>query len=204
MKKLVKWIYNRFVRSRQRVLERKMSIRTKSLKENEESDLQRWKKTDELKDDWSQRTHVMSTFLSTSTNIIEFGAGNMYLKSVLGKEQNYTPSDLVKRFDETIICDLNNPIEIDLTPYDAAVFSGVLEYVYNLDLVFKKLHEDQVAKVVLSYACSDRVNLSRSANGWLSDYTLNDIKLLIDRYDYIILDYKEWRDQSIFNLSLNN
>ena len=96
-------------------------------------------------------------------------------------------------------CDLNAGIEFSLASYDTAVFSGVLEYVYDVDKVFRQL-SCSITKIVLSYACTDISNADRLKSGWLSDYSRNDLETIFRKYNYQIVEYEEWRKQSIFCL----
>ncbi|WP_092849957.1 hypothetical protein [Algibacter pectinivorans] len=174
----------------------------KYLIETRQTDLNRWKKNNELDELWNERTAILGGYISKQSKIIEFGAGNMFLKTFLNPI-DYTPTDIVKRFEETVVCDLNKPIIIDLSKYDTAVLSGVLEYVHNIDAVFEQLEKNHVKQVVLSYCCSDLVSLSRDLNGWLSDLSKSDLQEVFNTYNYKVKDYQEWQNQSIFNLNLN-
>jgi len=175
----------------------------KHLIETKQTDLERWKKNNELDELWNERTAILGSYISPKSKIIEFGAGNMFLKAFLNPTV-YTPTDIVKRFEETVVCDLNKPISIDLSDYDTAVFSGVLEYVHDIDAVFSQLKTNHVKQVVLSYCCSDIVMLSRHLNGWLSDLKKSDLQNIFNTCNYNVEDYKEWQNQSIFNLKLND
>jgi len=123
----------------------------------------------------------------------------MCLQTILPSNCEYTPSDIVKRSEQTIVCDLNQPITFDLSKYDTAIFSGVLEYVYDIDTVFKQL-EAHIPHVILSYACSDVCNHNRLVHGWLSDYTKAEIIAIFSKYNYSVLNEQEWRQQTIFEL----
>lgn len=172
---------------------------TDDLVKHKKSDIERWKHNSELHSNWNARTEILASFISENAKVIEFGAGNMHMKTIINPE-NYTPSDIVKRFDETIVCDLNQDIQINLKPYHTAVFSGVLEYVYNIDLVFAQLEKNKVNQIVMSYCCTDIISLSRAKNGWLSSLSKNDLLQIFEKYSYQLEDYKEWNNQSIFNL----
>jgi hypothetical protein len=164
-----------------------------------ETDYDRWIRNEELQENWNERTAILAHYIEPNLKIIEFGAGNMYLKEYLNPKY-YTPTDIVKRFDETIVCDLNSTIEINLSDFETAVFSGVLEYVHNIDNVFKQLNYFKVKQIVLSYCCSDINTASRELNGWFSDLSKTDIENIFNKYNYEIEDYKEWNQQSIYNL----
>jgi hypothetical protein len=168
------------------------------LRAQKKSDVSRWESNNQLREDWDERTLILGKFIDKNCSVIEFGAGNMILKEAFNFKK-YTPTDIVKRNELTTICDLNKEIYIDFNEYDVAVFSGVLEYVYDIDKVFQVL-STTINQIVMSYCCSDLVLLSRDKNGWLSDYTKNELEEIFSKYEYEIIDYLEWRNQSLFNL----
>lgn len=177
----------------------KIETSTSQNRNEKKSDIERWQDKNELFTNWNQRTAILGDFIMPDSDIIEFGAGNMFLKTYLSNYKSYTPSDIVKRFDETVVCDLNAEIDIDFSKYQAVVFSGVLEYVYDIDRVFEIISKD-IKQVVISYCCSDIVQLTREKNGWLSDYTYNELIEIFKKYNFEIINYTEWKKQSIFNL----
>ena len=172
---------------------------TVKLRAKKLSDLERWEKRDELFKDWDERTEILAGFIVPGSSVIEFGAGNMALKKLLPSNCIYTPTDIHIRSDEFLKCDLNQRIDIDLSQFDTAVFSGVLEYVYDVDTVFNVL-SDAIDNVILSYACCDISNADRLKSGWLSDYNRKDLEFIFSNHQYSIIEYKEWRKQSIFKL----
>ncbi len=194
-KKIIKWLMAKYSTA---VISKKQK-RNLFLRENKVSDFQRWRNNRELYEDWNERTAILGDYIKPNASIIEFGAGKMFLKKYLSNYKKYIPSDIVNRYEETIICDLNTKINFDLSEFDTAVFSGVLEYVYNVDDVFQQLG-GSINQVVLSYSCSDVVKLSRDKNGWLSDCTKLELEKIFEKNNYEINNYKEWRKQSIYNL----
>jgi len=181
-------------------LTKQRELKTKALIKEKRSDFDRWKSDAELLPNWNERTAILASYIQPDAHIIEFGAGAMYMKTLLRHVKSYTPSDIVKRDETTIICDLNKPINFDLTVYDVAVFSGVLEYVYDIDTVVKTMSKANIQQLILSYCCSDIVTLTRTKNGWLSDYTRPELEAIFLSNGYDIADYREWHNQSIFNL----
>lgn len=201
MKRILKKMMNALFGSKnpdKETLEREQ--KTKILIEKELSDAERWKNDNELHPNWNERTEILASYIQPGASIVEFGAGVMHLKKVVKDYKRYTPSDIVKRYEETVVCDLNQPIKIDLFVYDVAVFSGVLEYVYDIDKVVKQLREAKINHIIMSYCCSDIVKLSRAKNGWLSDYTKADLEQIFINNNYKINDYSVWNNQSLFNL----
>ncbi|MFN4762851.1 class I SAM-dependent methyltransferase [Gillisia sp. Q332] len=172
---------------------------TRQLRKEKQSDHVRWNKPDQLFEDWNERTGILASMVRSGSVVIEFGAGNMALKSLLPQGCRYTPSDIVKRNPDFLKCDLNEEIPFDLSAYDTAVLSGVLEYVYDIDNVFKQFPEN-MKNILLSYSCKDISHANRLENGWLSDYSKKEMDAVFEKYDYQIVEYKEWRNQSLFSL----
>ena len=199
MKKLISKVKSILKKNNKYSLLKKNIKENRRLRKNKISDLKRWGKSESLFQDWDERTKMMSAYIKPNANIIEFGAGSMFLKSSLKDSNSYTPAVIVKRDEETVVCDLNKPIDFDLSKYDVAIFSGVLEYVFDIDEVFKELN-GTMEQVILSYACADIVSQSRENNGWLSDYTKIELEIIFNKYNYKVKNYLEWRKQSIFNL----
>ena len=200
LKKMINYLKN--IPTRRKNLNRIKSIQknTIKLKNEKQSDINRWKNSNELFEDWDQRTSILGNYITPGSKVIEFGSGNMSLKKMLPKKCTYTPSDIVKRNEETIVCDLNEPISFDLSFYNTAVFSGVFEYVYDIDTVFKQL-EKHIPHIILSYACSDICTHNRLINGWLSEFTEKQLLDIFAKYSYDVIDKQEWRKQTIFNLN---
>ncbi|WP_433833663.1 hypothetical protein [Flavobacterium anhuiense] len=201
MKKLLVRIIKKIKKSftKQNKIFQNRSQKISQLREQKKSDVERWECNEQLFEDWNERTKILGDYIHSHSRIIEFGAGNMFLKDYLKNYEIYTPSDVVKRFEETVVCDLNETLTINLLDYNTVVFSGVLEYVYDVDKVFAQFNTE-IKQIVMSYCCSDIVKLTREKNGWLSDYTYAQLVQIFEKYNYKIEDYKEWRQQSIFNL----
>jgi hypothetical protein len=200
---LFKKIYN-YLKGYQRKklqLKRISTIKTNTLnlKTKKQSDIDRWQDSKELYEDWNERTAILARFVRPGSSVIEFGAGTMSLRKVLPENCSYFPSDIVKRTTDTIVCDLNDPISFDLTVYNTAVFSGVLEYVYDVEAVFKAL-QPHIQHIILSYACSDTCSHNRLAQGWLSDYSEGQLLEIFASCNYEIKDKLQWRQQTIFSL----
>ncbi len=181
----------------QAIIERQ--IENVKLRAEKKTDLDRWQNDNQLFRDWDERTLILASYIRPNASIIEFGAGNMVIKTNIDNYKSYIPTDIVARFEETIVCDLNEGIIEEVKNCDTAVFSGVLEYVYDIDRVFTELGPT-IKQVVLSYCCSDIVTLSRDKNGWLSDYTKSDLEEIFINQGFKIENYSEWRNQSLYNL----
>ena len=180
----------------------KIEKHTRKLRKIRESDYARWSKANELFVEWDERTAIIASMIKPGSRVIEFGAGNMALKEMLPANCEYAPSDIVVRTPYFIKCDLNQTISFNLSSYDTAVFSGVLEYVYNVDFVFEQL-SDHIQNVILSYSCRDISAENRLKNGWLSDYSRMELEQIFHNHNFKIFQYREWKNQSVFSLQKN-
>ena len=197
MKKFFRKIRNRFGGQQQ---EDTLQQKTQMLRDTQRSDVARWRQNEQLNRHWDERTAILGQHIPDHAKVIEFGAGNMFLKEFLNATIAYTPSDIVQRFDETLVCDLNEmPFPFDVSPYDVAVFSGVLEYVYEVEKVFEQL-QGKTDQINLSYCCADIVKRSRVKNGWLSDYTYAELTAIFEQFGYEVAHEEQWNDQSLFIL----
>ncbi len=100
----------------------------------------RWYFKDLFAASWNDRTFELYSLLPTGiATIVEFGAGNQFLEQVLPQSINYIPTDIFRRNEATIIFDLNCD-DITLSPKgDAAIMSGVLEYLLDVKTVIGNL-----------------------------------------------------------------
>ena len=170
-----------------------LEVKTIALKIQKKSDIERWSENNSLYENWNQRTEILATFLSGTAKIIEFGAGAMHLKQFIKPTQTYVASDIVKRFPETLVFDLNGQLDINLSMYDTVIFSGVLEYVYNIESLFEKMKQEKINQIILSYCCSDVMKVSRVKNGWLSDYTHMQLESIFKKNNNSTESFKNLR-----------
>lgn len=184
-------------------IESKRNVRRiQKLKQSGKSDFSRWSKNDVFHDNWNERTKMLATYLNKNAKIIEFGAGSMSLRSQLLKSQRYTPSDLVSRTKETIVYDLNGTQNFDFKNFDTAFFSGVLEYVFDIEALFKNMMDDKLENIILSYKCFEGNKRARELNGWLSDYTERQLEEIFNNFNYRIVETNRWNGQKLYSLKL--
>lgn len=114
-------------------------------------------------------------------SVVDYGAGQMYLKTFLSKDVKYYPVDYMKRFDDTIVCDLNKGNFPDLQA-DVAVLNGVLEFLITAEDLIKHVCEKTANMIIISYMTVDKFpNITgRRTSGYLSDLTELKIIHLLD------------------------
>lgn len=168
------------------------------------SDIGRWSKTENLHENWNQRTILLSDKIKDGSRILEFGSGNLFLKDNLPKNCTYINSDIVKRDENTIVIDLNKKIP-PLPKVDYIVFSGVLEYVYDVEHVLNECGK-YTENLLLSYATLDYFPSvkNRRINGWVSDLYLKDFNNISFEIDYNMELIGNWNGQQLIKLAKKN
>lgn len=183
------------------------SLKTIFYKVVGKSDVSRWKLQTNLYADWEDRTAVMSQWIPENSSIMEFGCGNMALKKYLPSSCQYFPSDLVSRDSDTFLVDLNQSLPLALPKQHVYFFSGVLEYIYDLERLIQASAKS-CQSMILSYAPytgneADSI-LERRAEGWVNDYSREEIISLVNKYGFSLIEQKKWQGQWLFSLELTN
>lgn len=182
--------------------QKKESKRIKKLRKRKVSDKARWAQDKSLQSSWNERTALLGDYIEDGAKVIEFGAANLFLKGYLNDRVSYTGSDIVARFPEIVVCDLNEkPLKIDLTKFDSVVMSGVLEYIYDPFYIFNYFYQEGIETILFSYSCADYCKQNRLHNGWLSDFKHFEILNLISNTRFKIIKRELWKDQHLFMIT---
>lgn len=131
------------------------------------TDYMRWREHD---GEWLHRNETIALLVDSGSRVIEFGAGRQLLRRLIHSSCLYTPSDIYKRTPDTVVCDLNIKLTIDLWKYDTIVMSGVLEYVeaQNIKKFLKYIKRFNIKTFICSYSHEGNREM-RKSNGWVSD-----------------------------------
>lgn len=166
-----------------------------------QTNVNRWSQEKHLFKSWDERTQFLANQIVPNSIVFEFGAAKLALKEMLPKGCKYLHSDIVKRNEATIVADLNKILP-DLPQVDYIVFSGVLEYVFEVkDLL---IHLSQFTNhFVFSYAVTDTFQEKgkRRFNGWVSDLSEADVIAIAEDLHWKSNIVGTWRNQSLFQFS---
>ncbi len=167
------------------------------------SDPKRWNGDGNLLDWWDTRTMAMANLVPPGAAVLEFGAGKRVLEKNLKDYKKYTPSDIVGRGEDTLILDLNAKVLPSFSGYDTAVFSGVLEYVYNVPRLISHL-QTYFPMIITSYAVNqENENIfKRRGRGWVNDYSTDAFINIFLKYGYTLNGIEKWYSQKIFTFTL--
>ena len=165
----------------------------------------RWADLGRHTPDWDGRTRMIAGFVGPGSRVVEFGCGRRVLETALPDGCVYIPSDIVARGPDTWVCDLNRrPLPAIPDEVDVAIFSGVLEYVFDLPVVLRWLSTSNVRIIIASYGCVRPSGLSRLFDtvnrlrfGWVNCYSENELASVFETASYRVDQCGHWRDQFV-------
>lgn len=173
-----------------------------------QSDYPRWTNLVNYEAWWDSRSEKIARLIPPTSRVIEFGAGRRQLEKFLDPTCTYIPSDLVERGPGTFVCDLNRrPLPgLSHLNVDTAVFSGVLEYIQDLESLVEWLAR-HVSLCVVSYACvlprkvtvqRFRDRLYRFYHGYMNSYEEEELVDLFRRSGFNCIARDPWTSQRVF------
>lgn len=109
-------------------------------------------------------------------SVVDYGAGQMYVKAFLKPQVKYYPIDYMKRFEETIVYDLNTGNFPDIEA-EVSVLNGVLEFLTTAKALMEYVTGKTSRQIIVSYMTLDRFSDigARRASGYVSDLTEQQI-----------------------------
>ena len=168
------------------------------------NDARRWTHEANLDPAWDERTVLIAKMIEPGSKVLEFGAGRLILREHLAPGCQYTPSDLVDRSDETLVCDLNAEQLPPIGYHEVLVFGGVLEYVFDIERLLARL-QSHCHTIIASYAVIERRSLrriiERRSRGWVNDLSTEDLLRLVRNAGFEVVDRRSWGQQVIFKFS---
>jgi hypothetical protein len=195
---MIKKIKNKFLSLRAKYSRTFKTTFNKSVKQ---SDYDRWSKEKSLFSSWDERTQLLANQILPNSTVFEFGAAKLALKEMLPEGCTYLHSDIVKRAKDTLVIDLNKEYP-KLPQVDYIVFSGVLEYVFEVKELL--IHLSQFTNhFVFSYAITNVFpeKSNRRSHGWVSDLSEASILAIADEMKWSYTIIGTWKKQLIFQFT---
>lgn len=193
LKKLTRKIVSKFSKF-------KRAFYVSFLKLTNKSDYKRWSQTSSLFESWDERTKILASKIKPESVVFEFGAARLVLKDFIPSNCTYLHSDIVARNKETFVIDLNKNLP-EIPKSDYIVFSGVLEYINDVEKVLKYC-SNFTNEILFSYAVSENFSNSetRRYNGWVSDLAASDIKEISVKLNWKLEFIENWKGQALYSM----
>ncbi|RKE97981.1 hypothetical protein [Ichthyenterobacterium magnum] len=170
-------------------------------KSTKQSDVDRWSKDKSLFASWDERTQLLANHVQPNSIVFEFGAARLVLKNMLPEGCTYLHSDIVSRNEDTLVVDLNKELP-QIPNVDYVIFSGVLEYIFEVEALIKHLSEF-TNHFVLSYAVTNhfKEKTDRRFHGWVSDLSEADLFAIAHKFQLKSKIIGTWKKQVLFQFS---
>jgi hypothetical protein len=156
-----------------------------------ETDILRWSQSDSLRTSWDKRAPFAAALCADSRCVCDIGCGNQTLRHLLPRDVKYLPADLTARTEDTALCDLNAKLlpEAYLRMADTVALLGVIEYIYDVAWVIETLHSF-LGTLIVSYNPSDMIDINRREQGWVNDFSMSELALMIVGAGYALRDVR--------------
>lgn len=134
------------------------------------------------------RTKQLSKWIDEKTkSIVDYAAGEMFIKTMISPEVEYYPIDYIKRTDETILCDLNKDSFPNINA-DVAIVGGILELLTTTEKLVKHICETTKLRIVTSYITLEKFSdiSGRRDSAYITDYTEKQFVELFEQNGFIL------------------
>lgn len=155
--------------------------RRKRLVAAQETDVDRWSRRESFSPQWAYRATLAAQLIPVHSRVLDIGAGAMDLERVLPEGCEYQPSDLVRRDERTLVCDLNRGEFPEGIQADVVSMLGVLEYINEPLALLRKIRALN-RPLVCSYSITDRrPDLDRASQGWINAFDFAGLQALMQQ-----------------------
>jgi hypothetical protein len=158
------------------------------------TDFARWTRRESLLPQWDDRAVFAAQLVPAGSTVLDLGCGAMALEKCLPLGSRYIPSDLAKRDERTIVCNLN----AGEFPFEAAgqasmiSFLGVAEYLTDVPGFFANLKKTG-RPVLFSYCPRDlTAHMDRRSVGWVNDFSIAEIERMLDDVGFHIVNREQF------------
>jgi len=149
---------------------------------------------------YDERIKIMAEIIQPNSTVLDIGCGKEALRKYIPNTVKYYGCDLVKRSDDTIVCDFNRGIYPPIKRYDYVFCSGVLEYINDLEHFLNTI-KNYGECLIVSYAPKTTDIDDRIRSGWVNHYTYNELVDLFNQLGYWVITETTWKNQNIFYLT---
>ena len=170
-------------------------------KSTKQSDVSRWSQDKSLFVSWDERTQLLANQIQPNNKVFEFGAARLVLEDMLPKGCEYFHSDIIRRNENTLVVDLNKK-KPNLPQVDYIIFSGVLEYIFEVETLLEHLSQF-TNNFVFSYAVTNhfKEKTDRRFHGWVSDLSEADLLTIANKLHLKSEIFGTWKKQVLFHFS---
>lgn len=143
---------------------------TARLMESRASDGWRWADPYNMAEDAEVRAKLASPHIPSNSRILDLGAGLMAMALRLKVGSRYTPVDIIRYADATVLVDLNDG-QFPEGEWDFALALELLEYIHDVPELLARARK-VAGKLICTYRCVEQGDdlSARRARGYFNDF----------------------------------
>lgn len=163
---------------------------TVRLMESRASDGWRWADPHNMAEDAEVRAKLASPHIPANSRILDLGAGLMAMALRLKVGSRYTPVDIIRYADATVLMDLNDD-QFPEGEWDFALALELLEYIHDVPTLLARAR--QVAdKLICTYRCVEQGDdlSTRRVRGYFNDFDKTTLEALLKAAGWHIEEFE--------------
>lgn len=136
---------------------------------------------------WEPRSEGIAKYIKPNSVVLDVGCGVMSLEKYLPEGCRYLPCDIVSRDERTQVVDLNKGEFPDIRDATIITLIGVLEYITDLDNLFRKLKQTHLP-IILTYTVYHPVyeQKNKVTDGWVNHLKEMELQQYLDKHGFFI------------------
>lgn len=144
--------------------------------------------SNEWTESWDARAQRAAGLIGDAVSVMDIGCGMMTLEKHLRPGVTYTPLDVVRRDERTLVIDLNKDAFPPLGA-DVAVGLGLIEYIYDTPKLLRSIAE-KCERAVFSYNSLDDYSDvgERVGHAWVTYHSLSTLEALFREAGFRIIE----------------
>jgi hypothetical protein len=137
------------------------------------SDVERWSQSANLDPAWDRRAEIVGRFVPPGSHVLDLGAGREALSRYIPDDCSYTPADVIRRSQRTVVADVNCG-EFPDGCFGVVAALGLFEYVHDVKALLTTIHQ-RAPLLVTSYCVRTTADPEpRLERGFVNEYSLNE------------------------------
>jgi hypothetical protein len=175
------------------------------LRRRRATDVDRWTESANLDPAWERRAQIVGGFVPAGSHVLDLGAGLEALARHIPESCRYTPADVVRRSERTVVADVNRG-EFPEGTFDVVAALGLFEYVHHVKRLLATIRE-RAPMLITSYCTSTTSDPdTRLERGFVNDYSLNEFVEICQSAGWVVraadrIDIGPGFDQWVFALT---
>jgi FkbM family methyltransferase len=171
---------------------------TARLMEHRASDGWRWADPYNMAEDAELRAELAAAHIPARSRILDLGAGLMSMALLLKAGSTYTPVDIIRYADATVLADLNDG-QFPKGEWDCALTLELLEYIHDVPSLLARIR-NVAGRLIFTYRCAEEGAdpTPRRARGYFNDFHQEALLAMLDTAGWEIKKVERHEPYTLF------